>query len=128
MTLKEIIEKIPSNIYHNNWLFSLTINFENIVYDFRDVIFYKSVVMNLINDYDREINSFNLTLRNGTSRIVFCTDCVVFSYYSRYITLNTSEHCFKYTDDICEKIFDVNKKYIDFSESIDNMYSDLKFF
>lgn len=126
LSLNQILDKIPKHIYGKDWTYSLTINYEHIVPSYNNREFYESDVRNLVEDY--KIKTFNLTLCKGTSRIVFHTGGVAYDYCSKYITLNNASHEFKYTDDICERIFDINEKYIAFSESIKDAYSGLKFF
>lgn len=126
LSLNQILDKIPKHIYGKDWTYSLTINYEQIVAGYSKREFYESDVRNLVENY--KIKTFNLTLWKGTSQIVFHKGGVAYDYGSKYISLNNPSHEFKYTDDICERIFDINEKYIAFSKSIKDAYSGLKFF
>lgn len=126
LSLNQILDKIPKHIYGKDWTYSLTINYESIVVSYYKHKFLESDVRNLVEDY--KIKTFNLTLCKGTTQIVFHSGGVAYEYYSKYISLNNTLHEFKFTDDICERIFDINEKYIAFSKSIKDAYSGLKFF
>lgn len=82
----------------NDFFYSLTINYENIVYGFENKKFDSNEIMEIINKYDK-IKSFNLSLNNygrfNESRyksyyynidFIFHSDGIIFNFSSNYLS------------------------------------------
>lgn len=88
-----------SKINDEEFYYSLTINYENIVYEFKNEKFILEDVKKLVDDYNGEITSFNLSLNNNGPysedryksyfydvKFVFHSEGILLSFSSSYLS------------------------------------------